>query len=123
MRRNDEFWRGVQAAHLGWGVLLGVGVLAWNFFGWGPSEARIFTNTDMHTPMNHGQKSIEVTLPAGVTFASFGNCSPHWQSPDLAQLKPVWRSFTCNIEKWDAAANGYAPVAPGNVWIEITRGG
>lgn len=68
----------------------------------------ILTNIDEGTPLNHGQKSIFVSMPRGTKFSSFGQCYPQWQS-EREDGALFWTTLTCDVEKWDDTLLGYRP--------------
>jgi len=82
---------------------------------------KIYHNIDEHTTFNHGQITIDVDLPPGVKFTSFGDCGPYWK--DDGKGSPYyWNSFSLNVEKYDQKTNSFAPKgAPANTWIEMVR--
>ena len=84
----------------------------------GPSRGGVIitTNVDEGTGLNHGQKSIDITLP--VSFQSFGGCHPHWQQW-VGGGAVSYRSLTCDVEKFDPTTGRYEP-APyaGNAWVK-----
>lgn len=64
-------------------------------------NGRIYTNVDDGTLLNHGQKSIQIRLPYGKRFNSFGGCGPHWKTDDGKSKDMYWDSFEIQIEKID----------------------
>jgi hypothetical protein len=89
-------------------ALMGFGVRTSFDFYFVP-KARILTNIDEKTPLNHGQKSIDITMPPGVRFTSFGNCGPHWKSDNSVPDKASWSSIDCEVEKFDPQLGGFRP--------------
>lgn len=79
-------------------------------------RARIWTNVDDKTPLNHGQQTIEVVLPRDVVFTSWGDCNPQWRYGAGANAPLVWDHFVCDIEKYDPRIEGYKPWHPGQDW-------
>ena len=75
--------------------------------------ARIFTNVDEHTRLNHGQQSISVELPPGVRFSSFGSCNPQWAAPGMD-----WNSITIDVEAYDPERMEFRPKAFGGGWLK-----
>lgn len=84
-------------------------------------SAEVYTNMDDATPLNHGQKSFTVELPAGYRFRSWGGCSPQWQSPDPDHVAPTYHAFECQVEKYDPKFGGFREAREPNGWVEVTR--
>lgn len=85
-------------------------------------EARVYTGVDEHTPLNHGQKSVEITLPDGVSFANFGSCGPQWHVRHVDDTVAYWRSVTIDIERYDAEHRAFVAVPDdGQHWVQVDR--
>ena len=82
------------------------------------TEAKLRFNDDQHTPLNHGQATIDITLPKGVTFSSFGGCYPLWQAKDETSA-PSWHAITCSVERFNSDTFSYEPAPYERGWIEI----
>ena len=89
-------------ALIGGGLTIGILIS-----GYENPSARIITNVDAGTILNHGQKSIYIELPHGVKFTSFGQCGPHWQADASAPHGISWTSMVCNVEKFDTTIDGF----------------
>lgn len=70
-------------------------------------EARVIRAADDHTPLNHGQISVEVILPHGAFLTGFGECGPHWVQHGNSEID--WSSATIESEHYDATLSGFVP--------------
>jgi hypothetical protein len=99
-------------------VIFAAGVAASNWEASYQPSAKMYKFIDEHTPLNQGQREIEITLPRGKRFTSFGGCWPRWITNDNKLV--YWTQITCNIEKFDPATDSYKPATyQGSTWVEI----
>lgn len=98
-------------------------VVAWcafqagyNTHEWQRGSAGVFTNIDEHTPLNHGQVSIDMKLPHGERMTAFGECHPDWHADTQGEY---WDRVTCNTEVFDPLVRGFHPAVPTSHWVQL----
>lgn len=80
-------------------------------------EARVFTNVNEGSPLNHGQRTIGITLPEGVVFSGLGGCVPQWEARGHGPL--YWTTASLHEERYDPTIHGFVPSESGNGLVEL----
>jgi|HubBroStandDraft_4_1064222.scaffolds.fasta_scaffold389923_2 hypothetical protein len=75
-------------------------------------EARVYTNVDEHSPLNHGQKTVEIELPGDTRLTMLAGCSAHWHGDASAPEGISWHTAVINTERYDETIRGFVPAPP-----------